>query len=254
MDFMNTQPAALDGGGGIDPYADFRVEQPREILTLARQLMDAAATLHLSAPDGVNLATTLWAVDAAAERLALAVDADDTRLEDLIEADEVTAVAYLDAVKLQFDLRDLVLVRGVQASVLQAALPRCMYRFQRRQAYRVRTQERGAPTARLRHPALPEMQLALRVLDVSIGGCALLLPHDTPPIEPGLTLHGVRIELDNDTRFEATLRLHHVTSINAAARGVRLGCELLQLGGAAERALQRYIDQTQKRRHLLSLS
>lgn len=254
MDFMNTQPAALDDDGGIDPYANFRVEQAREILALARQLMDSAATVHLSTPDGAHLATTLWAVDSAAARLAFAADDGDAPPDDLIDADEVTAVAYLDAVKLQFDLHDLVLVRGAQASVLQASLPRCLYRFQRRQSYRVRPQERGAPTARLRHPALPEMPLALRVLDVSIGGCALLLPHDTPPIEPGLTLHGVRIELDKDTRFEATLRLCHVTSISASAKGVRLGCELLQLGGAASCALQRYIDRTQQRRRMLSLA
>ena len=28
---------------------------------------------------------------------------------------------------------------------------------------------------------MPDMQLELRVLDVSIGGCALWLPHDLPP-------------------------------------------------------------------------
>mgnify|MGYP006915294218 CR=1 FL=1 len=38
----------------------------------------------------------------------------------------------------QFDMNDLVLVRGPQASVLSGALPRQMYRFQRRAAYRVR--------------------------------------------------------------------------------------------------------------------
>jgi c-di-GMP-binding flagellar brake protein YcgR len=50
------------------------------------------------------------------------------------------------------------------------------------------------------------MQLALRVLDVSIGGCALLLPADVPALEPGVTLQGVEIELDADTRFVVTCR------------------------------------------------
>jgi hypothetical protein len=35
--------------------------------------------------------------------------------------------------------------------------------------------------------------------------------------------------------------------------GVRLGCEWQRLGGAAERTLQRWIDQAQKRRRMLSL-
>jgi c-di-GMP-binding flagellar brake protein YcgR len=252
MAFLDTQPAPLGADGEEDPYAAFRVEQPREILALARQLLDTSTPIQLSNPDGANLTTTLWAVDSAAARLTFSADAGDPQTQRLIESDEVTAVGYLDAVKLQFDLHDLVLVHSAQASALQAALPRCAYRFQRRQAYRVRTLERNTPTALLRHPALPEMQLALRVLDVSIGGCALLLPRDTPPIAAGLTLHGVRLALDADTRFNATLRLQHITSINATTHGERLGCELVDLDGAAERALQRYIDQTQKRRRLLA--
>jgi c-di-GMP-binding flagellar brake protein YcgR len=63
----------------------------------------------------------------------------------------------------------------------------------------------------------------------------------------------VRIELDPDTRFDADLLLHHVTLIQTQSRGARLGCEFMHVQPQAQRALQRYIDQTQKRRRLLSL-
>jgi c-di-GMP-binding flagellar brake protein YcgR len=253
MNFMDTQPAPIDGASGLDPFAAFRVESPREIAALMRQLMDGAVPVNLSSPEGVGLTTALWTVDSAGARLAFQAEADNPQVQQLVECNEVTAVAYLEAIKLQFDLQHLMLVRGQKASALQAALPRRVYRFQRRQAYRVRTLERSAPVALLRHPALPDIQLSLRVLDVSIGGCALLMPDDMPPLQPGLTLHAVRLELDPDTRFTASLHLHHISSIHAQARGVRLGCELVKLDGQAERALQRYIDQTQKRRRLLSL-
>ena len=143
----------------------------------------------------------------------------------MIESDEVVAVAYLDSVKLQFDLHELVLVRGPSGATLQAAWPAEIYRFQRRNAYRVRTLERSSPTAHLRHPALPDMLLPLRVIDVSIGGCALFVGHDVPPLEPGTRLASVRIELDADTRFETGLQLQHVTDIQPGQRGVRIGCE-----------------------------
>jgi c-di-GMP-binding flagellar brake protein YcgR len=155
-------------------------------------------------------------------------------------------------VKLQFDLRDLLLVRGPKSCALQCELPREIYRFQRRGAYRVRTLEAHLPSARVRHPSIPEMALELRVLDVSAGGCALQLPHDVPPLRPGIRLAGVAIELDADTRFVATLTLQHVTAILPNERGVRLGCGWQMPDGAAERTLQRYIDQTQKRRRLLA--
>ena len=70
----------------------------------------------------------------------------------------------------------------------------------------------------------------------------------------GVLLQGVRIELDADTRLDVNLRLQHVTSLNAEARGVRLGFEFVRPGGDAVRTLQRFIDLTQKRGKLMALN
>jgi hypothetical protein len=72
-------------------------------------------------------------------------------------------------------------------------------------------------------------------------------------LQPGSRLSGVRIELDSDTGFDATLRLQHVSAMHGGGHGVRLGCEFIELDGQAQRALQRYIDHTQQRRRLLAL-
>ena len=251
--FLDTQPAALAASGGIDPYAEFRVSNPREIAALLRQLAADATPVVLSGPDAAGLTTVIWTIDTAQQRINFSADAESPQLQRLIELEEATCVAYLDAVKLQFDVDHLVLVRGSQSCSLQSDMPREMYRFQRRRSFRVRTLGRGTPTALLRHPSMPDMQLGLRVLDVSIGGCALMLPADVPPLSAGLEIRGVRIELDPDTRFDTDLLLHHVTVIQTPSRGSRLGCEFMHVQPQAQRALQRYIDQTQKRRRLLSL-
>lgn len=251
--FEDTRPAALDADGSADPWGPFRVDRPEEALSLLRQLRDRSVPVVLSAPGGGAYSTTLWTLDTVQRRLNFSADESHPELQALVAANEAVAVGYLDSVKLQFDLQDMLLVRGQQASTLQCELPAQIYRFQRRDAYRVRAPERHAPTARLRHPAMPEMALALRVIDVSIGGCALFLPADVPALQPGSTLHGVRIELDADTRFEVVLQLHHVTSLQGQDRGVRIGCEWQRLDSAAARALQRYIDHAQKRQRLLSL-
>jgi len=251
--FLDTQPAALAASGGIDPYAEFRVSNPREIAALLRQLAADATPVVLSGPDAAGLTTVIWTIDTAQQRINFSADAESPQLQRLIELEEATCVAYLDAVKLQFDVDHLVLVRGSQACSLQSDMPREMYRFQRRRSFRVRTLGRGTPTALLRHPSMPDMQLGLRVLDVSIGGCALMLPAEVPPLSAGLEIRGVCIELDPDTRFDTDLLLHHVTVIQTPSRGSRLGCEFMHVQPQAQRALQRYIDQTQKRRRLLSL-
>lgn len=251
--FQDTRPADLDAAGSEDIWAPFRVAHPQERLALLRQLRDGQTPLMLNSPDGVVFTTTLWSVDGAQSRLSFSADPGLPALNRLVEADEAVAVAYMDSVKLQFDLHGFVLVSGAQACTLQSAMPQAVYRFQRRHAYRVRTNERQAPTARLRHPSLPDMQLALRVLDVSIGGCALWLPRDVPPLQAGTRIADVALSLDTDTRFVATVQLQHVTALGQGDSGVRLGCEWQNLGGSAERVLQRWIDQMQKRRRMLSL-
>jgi c-di-GMP-binding flagellar brake protein YcgR len=242
---QDTVPATLGPDGGPDPWTEFRVDDPLEVLRLLRQLRDGGVPISLSSPEGNALTSQLWSLDESHAQMNFCADADGLNVQRLAQGDEAVAVAYLDSVKLQFDLDDLLLVHGGGGCVLRSRLPRVLYRFQRRSSYRVRTFERHAPNARLRHPSIPDMQLRLRIVDVSVGGCALSLPDDVP------SLQGVRIEIDSDTAFTATLRLQHVGSLHAGGAGLRLGCEWLGLDGAAQRALQRYIDHTQQRRRLL---
>ena len=162
MPFLDTRPAPIDAADGHDPFADFRCDHPRDVMALLRSLRDGATPVSLSGPSGANLGATVWTVDSDRQRLAFDVESRDSQLPRLVETNEATAVAYLDAVKLQFDLQDLVLVRSPRAAALQVRLPRCIYRFQRRSSYRLRTLERSAPTAYLRHPSLPDMQLTPR--------------------------------------------------------------------------------------------
>jgi flagellar brake protein len=251
--FQDTRPAMLDGAGGEDPWAPFRVTHTQECLSLLRQLRDGGHPISLNAPDGSALSTVLWSVDDAQGLLSFSAQTSLPALDRLVEGDEAVAVAYMDSVKLQFDLHQIMLVHGTQASTLQAALPATVYRFQRRHAFRVRPVARNVPMARFRHPSMPDMALALRMIDLSIGGCALWLPQDVPGLQAGTRIADVAVELDGQTRFGATLLLQHVSSAGSGDGGVRLGCEWQSLAGQQERVLQRWIDQLQKRRRLLSL-
>ena len=252
---MQTMPMPLDAlaaaPGGLD---DFRISTPREIGVMLKLLVDGNVQLNLNASDGSVISATLWTADSARASIGFSVNPDDPALHALVECQEAVIVGYLDSVKLQFDATNLVLVHGHRTCVLTCGWPREMFRFQRRGAYRVRPLLRSMPTARFSHgAAAAEREFALRVLDVSIGGCALFLPNDEPPLPPGAVLERVRIDLDADTRFFVDLRLHHVTSINADAKGVRLGCEFVRADGNVQRTLQRFIDLTQKRGKLLAL-
>lgn len=251
MDTLPMPLGALSAAhGGLD---DFRVTSAVEITALLRRLCDDGVRLNLNASNGTVLPTTLWTVDAARGTLSFSADPDDVRLANVLDCDEAIMVGYLDNVKVQFEVEQLVLVRGGNSCALSCRFPRELFRFQRRGAYRVRPALRSTPQACVRHPEIAEMTLALRLIDVSIGGCALFLPEDVPPLQPGVVMNNVLIELDTETRFHVTLRLQHVTSLNADSRGTKLGCEFVKPGGEAERELQLFIDRTQKRRKLMAL-
>lgn len=250
--FHDTKPVRLDDHSGPGAWGPFRVDKIGETLAWLRQVRDAACPVVLAAPSGSALTCTLWSLDREAGSLVFSADLDQPQLHSLIDAGEAVAVTYLDNVKLQFELDDLVLVRGAASAALRSSMPVCMYRFQRRQSFRVRPAGRSSPKAALRHPAMPDMLLELRLLDVSAGGCAILLPADVPELRPGLVLHGVQVRLDQEARFVAGLQLHHVSSMHPAELGHRIGCEWRQLDPHAERALQRYVDQMQKRQRLMS--
>ena len=255
--------------GGLD---DFRITAAREIHATLRQLQDGNVQLHLTGRGGHSVAVTVWSADI--DGVGFAVDGGgggrgagagpaqpvDARLAALLEGGDAVAVGCIESVKVQFEVRAMVLVHGPHASVLRCAFPHEMFRFQRRSAFRVRPLPRSAPIARLNssghagragHSASAP---ALRVLDVSISGCALFLPADVPAMAAGSTMKAVEITLDADTRFHVDLRLQHATSLNGESCGVRLGCEFVNADAGALRALQRFIDQTQKRSRMLAIS
>ena len=224
--FLDTQPMEFrdDGDAALD---EFRGQAPAEVRALLKRLQEGNVLVNLNASDGTAYTTTIWTLDVARGVMTLSADANDPRLQRLMDTDEVVVVAYLESIKLQFDLGSLLLVHGGRSSALQAPLPGVIYRFQRRGNYRVRPIARSTPVARLRHPQVADMALALRIIDVSLGGCALALPDDVPPLQPGIRISGVVLELDADTRFETRLELHHITATNPDAGGVRLGGSMI---------------------------
>jgi c-di-GMP-binding flagellar brake protein YcgR len=251
---METSPAPLASVSGQEALEEFRVSSPRDVGTLLKQLLDGAIVLSLHSPDGSVFRSAIWTMDSERATIGFNADPRDPAMQSVVHSQEVTVVGYLDSVKVQFQIRNPVLVHGNRASVLSCPFPREMYRFQRRNAFRVRPLIRSAPLARMRHPDQQDNEISLRLIDLSIGGCALFLPSDIPLMTAGVQLAGVRIELDEDTRLDVTLRLQHVTSINNDGRGVRLGFEFVRPNGDTVRTLQRFIDLTQKRGKLMALN
>ena len=252
--FLDTLPAVLDGPADGDRWSEFVIDSHAEVVRSLRQLRDSSVPINLMPPGGQQpYCTTLWAMDTVTGRISFSAGDKVLGLKDLLDKSQAMAVAYLESVKLQFSVRDLTLVKGARASALMCSLPAKVYRFQRRGDFRVRTDPRQSPRGLARHPGRPELSVALRVLDVSEGGCGLLVTPETPPIRSGSMLQQVRFELDSEARFIASVTVRHVAEIRGGG-GVRLGCEWESLDVQGRRTLQRYIEMMQKRRRLMTLT
>lgn len=253
--FVDTQLVPVGEDDGSDPLVEFQVTGQAEICGYLKPLLDGALPVRISSARGQTITTCLWSLDAAHNTMNFAADVDRLALEGLLLAGRAAAVAYDDSVKYQFALTGLKLIEGTPANSLQCDIPQLMYRFQRRNYFRAKAGERGAPIARLRHPSDPGVALTLRVLDVSVGGCGLLLPKGAPEIPQGTSITGARLELDPDSRHLLNFTVRSTSELldgNGESAGTRLGCEWTDLPGQAERALQFYVDNLQKRRRLLA--
>lgn len=230
---------------------DFRLSAPAEVQTMLQRMEAERCLVTLSTPDGLTFTTLLWGIDVPRGVISFSGDSTDTTLRSLLQSDEIVAVAYLDRVKVQFDVEELVQVKGQQHDVLNARLPTELFRFQRRSAFRVEPFAQHGPTATFRHPAMPDMKVSLRVLDVSLSGVALFLPENVPTIQAGVLINDCTLHLDAETELEVNLLMHYRTPLHPDTRGARLGCEFVRIDGQ-DRALQHYINQTQKRRIVLA--
>jgi flagellar brake protein len=250
---MDTLPMPLDSlaatHGGLH---DFRMTSSVEIRAMLTRLCNGSVALVLNASDGSEWTARPWAIDSARAAISLVFEGDpaDARLQRVLQSSEVIAVGVIDNVKVQFDVSGLVLVQGANSSALRCAMPREIFRFQRRDSFRVRPPLRAAPAARLTHPQLPPM---LRILDVSMGGCALFQPGKVALVGAGTVIEDAELDLEVNVRITTDLRIQHVSELNAEATGMKLGCQFLNANASALRNLQHYIAQTQKRARLVTL-
>ena len=250
---MDTLPMPLESlaatHGGLH---DFRMTSSVEIRAMLTRICDGSVALVLNASDGTDWNVKPWVVDSARSAISMMFDGDknDPRLQRLLQGTEIIAVGVIDNVKIQFDVAGLVLVQSATSSALRCAMPREIFRFQRRDSFRVRPPVRNAPAARLAHPGLPGL---LRVLDVSMGGCALFLPGETSPVVAGAVLRDVQLDLEVNVRVQTNLRIQHVSELNVEGTGIKLGCQFINASSTSLRNLQAYIGQTQKRARLVAI-
>lgn len=212
-----------------------------EIDALIARLCDdrVPMTVYWSS-EGQFAVTQILKVDAVHSEVHFDLPNQPEQQMQLLGAAELVCVAFIEAVKLQFTIDSPRRSSEGGYPTFVSALPERVLRLQRREYYRVRTPESLSACCLVPYPGDRDQYESLRVLDLSVGGLAMLAyPRH---FDPSVTSIVDRCYLDLPGVGTVTVRLrvaHVETSADGQPR--RCGCEFVDLSPQARMMLQRYV-------------
>lgn len=232
----------------------YTLHDPREVRWLVQSLIDARALIsaHLM-PGGLNSPTAL-----------LELYDDDTVLIDgnhsdvvnqrVLQADYLMCVSQLDRVRIQFRLHDLELVENEGRPAFQAPMPEWMVRLQRRELFRLAIPASHHVVCTVPVSAgagLPAVSMDLRVLDISGGGVALMLPDNHSAFHPKKRFERCELRLPEVGKIPVTLEVCYVSKLEQRPGHaiMRSGCRFVDLPFNLENQVLNYIFRTERARN-----
>ncbi|HEU4621259.1 MAG TPA: flagellar regulator YcgR PilZN domain-containing protein [Burkholderiaceae bacterium] len=235
-----------------DGFERFRIEEPYEIVALARELRDRRTllTLHATGTDA-TLVTALLDVREDVGELVFDFAADQRRRRAFVEAQRVLAVALLDRIRIQFAVEGLREAADPHLPVAVAAIPEFMLRFQRRGDFRVQPFKSEPATVDV--PVNGERKpLRCEIADISATGVALFVPAraDSPLTEHSLVTN-CTISLPGQPQFPCTIEVCYLKPEGTTGKQSRAGCRLHDLPPGAARSVQQFILHVERKRRAI---
>jgi len=235
--------------------ARYTLHDPREIARVLQALIDNRALISAYImPGGLPCPTALLELD---ENGVLLIDGSQQEVlnQRVADAHHLTCISQLDRVRIQFRLAGLVRVQVEGRAAFSTQMPDALLKLQRRELYRLALIPGPVVTLQLA-PTPAEVEagappLQLRVADLSGGGLALSVrDEDQSRFQPRAELAGCLLHLPDSepipVRLQVAWMAPHETP---AGTSLRVGCRYLDLPGAAEKQILRYIFQVERQRN-----
>lgn len=181
-------------------------------------------------------------VDAEREAVVLDCAGDNDVQRSIALAGDIVVVAFLDSTKIQFTLTGAEPVDRQGRAAFRLRLPRRVLRIQRRSVPR-RNPSGGRPAiCRVPVPGSADQYEATRVLDISLGGLAILATPRLFALARDQVVGPCRLDLPELGQIGVSLRVRYLEAWPSEVGGRRCGCEFVDLGDGARRCLQRYLE------------
>ncbi|MDQ7990288.1 MAG: flagellar brake protein [Candidatus Dactylopiibacterium sp.] len=230
-----------------DAYAQYLLHDAREIAYVLRQLAArrSLTTGYFGSTRDFML-TTVLSVSADNQWVYIDVGSDDAVTQGAVKSDRLQCATQIDNIKVQFALHTLSHATHEDSPAIRAAIPDSLLRLQRREHFRMQ-----APTAEPIVCAIPQpdgSSVTTRVIDISGGGIALMLPTGYEP-QQGDVLENCRLNLP-ETPVTVKLEVRNLFRIRTRTGQdlLRAGCQLLNPSPAVTNNIQRYIFRVERER------
>lgn len=239
MDTQHTEPIDIEPADLRSPWQAFRVEHPGRRGLLLRGLLASNSPVTIADGPQPLFRLPMWSMDLP--RSVVSLQGERRHLLRPLPAGSLWAVGYLGQSKLQFELLQPRWHQGGGMWLLKATLPDAVFALQRRGANRLRLPAHSAPLVHV--PLAPDgtEPTAMLAVNLHAQGCALWKPALALPLEPGMRLRAVEVQLDDDHVLVADLQVLHVTRRRGEHAGTQAGCVWEALTPGARHTLDTWL-------------
>lgn len=224
------------------------VVSPKEIISVLKHIAENGTRVALYFVDGAYfIMTTLLCANEKGLWLEQSSNPIDNKR--ILESDDLTIVSIHLQVKVQFVAKQARSVEYQGYSAFHLPLPKCIYRLQRRDSFRVDI----IPAKPLRciipigEPKSGQ-SCEVNMTDISAGGMKLTYTEGDIELVQGQAYENCQINLPDMGTIIVTMIVRSAFSLSAKSgkTTVRAGCQFINLSNAANVMLQRYINSMQR--------
>lgn len=231
---------------GVEGDEKYLMRNKRQIRGLLRSLIEkrALVTAHLGGRDQ-SIPTAVLEVDEDDDWLLLDGSPNDAANRAAQDASHLLCFAQLDRVRVRFRIEQHERVEQDGHVGFRAPLPETLYYLQRREFYRLETPVTDSPTCllRLENSEGEQVELDLRVIDISGGGLAVSLAPGMPLPETNRTYWDCVLAIPEHPPITVPLticsRMAH--ALPNGLENIRIGMQFADLPRGADEVIQRYI-------------
>lgn len=231
-----------------DDENDFILRNPREILSVLRDIVLQRNRVALYYNEDSSMVLTMLL---SADESGIWVDASPNPVDNrnIERSKRIVFVSTHNMAKVQWVSTETTQGLYQNAAAFFLPLPKKLLRLQRRDYYRLLNVEPDALKCMIRpYSAKKHIHHEVTVMDISIGGVALVCAEDSVDLTPGSTYQDCLIDLPDVGTIHTGIEVKNIFEVTTRSGEVkrRAGCVFVKPDAEATMMLQRYVAQAQR--------